>query len=187
MIFIVPKFAKMFDEMLGGEPLPGLTEFVLAISRFMVTSWYWGILGFGVIVVSFKAFKSTAFGSYFIDLVAIKMPPFAGLVQKSTVARFCATLGTLMQSGVSVLNALLIVRDTAGNAVVSKAVQVVHDAVKEGENMAKPMENTRAFPIMVVSMVEVGEETGALPEMLGRIAKVYEEEGSRATITSSPP
>jgi len=176
MIFIVPKFAKMFDEMLGGEPLPALTEFVLGVSNFMVHSWYWGILGAIVLFIGLKAFKSTAFGSYFLDLVAIKMPPFSGLVMKSTVARFCATLGTLMQSGVSVLNALIIVRDTTGNAVVSKAVQVVHDAVKEGENMAKPMEQTRAFPIMVVSMVEVGEETGALPEMLGRIAKVYEDE-----------
>ena len=123
-----------------------------------------------------KVFKSTSFGSYFLDLVAVKMPPFNGLVVKSTVARYCSTLGTLMQSGVSVLNALLIVRDTTGNAVVSRAVQVVHDAVKEGESMAKPMESTRVFPIMVVSMVEVGEETGALPDMLNRVAKVYEEE-----------
>lgn len=176
MIFIVPKFAKMFDEMLGGEPLPILTEIVIFISNFMLNYWYIGIAGFIALIVMVRIFKSTRAGSYFIDLVAIKMPPFAGLVQKSTVARFCSTLGTLMQSGVSVLNALQIVRDTTGNAVVSRAIQVVHDAVKEGENMAKPMEATRAFPIMVVSMVEVGEETGALPEMLTRIAKVYEEE-----------
>lgn len=176
MVFIVPKFSKMFTEMLGGEKLPPLTRFVVGISDFMVGSWYWAIIIGFVVFFTFRTIRRTSAGSYFFDLVAIKMPPFNSLVTKSTVARFCSTLGTLMQSGVSVLNALQIVRDTAGNAVVSRAVQVVHDAVKEGESMAKPLESTKVFPLMVVSMVEVGEETGALPEMLTRIAKVYEEE-----------
>ncbi len=176
LYFIVPKFKKMFKEMLGDEPLPLLTRIVVACSDFIKDHIIIALAGGAVFVVAFVLFKRTKFGSYFIDVVAIKMPPFGGLVTKSSVARFCSTLGTLMDSGVSVLNALQIVRDTAGNEVVARAVQVVHDAVKEGEGMAKPLESTRVFPIMVVSMIEVGEETGALPEMLDRVAKVYEEE-----------
>ena len=122
------------------------------------------------------ALKNTAYGSYFIDMVTLKMPPFGSLVTKSSVARFCSTLSTLMDSGVAVLQALIIVRDTAGNEVVARGIQVVHDAVKEGEGMAKPLESTNIFPLMVVSMIEVGEETGSLPDMLGRVAAVYEEE-----------
>ncbi len=176
LYFIVPKFKKMFAELLGDEPLPLLTRIVIAASDFIKDQFLIALLGGIAFVVAFIIFKRTKFGSYFIDLVSIKMPPFGGLVTKSAVARFCSTLGTLMQSGVSVLSALQIVRDTAGNEVVSRAVQVVHDAVKEGEGMAKPLESTRVFPVMVVSMIEVGEETGALPEMLNRVAKVYEEE-----------
>jgi len=176
MIFIVPKFAKMFDEMLGGEPLPGLTQFVIMISDIMVNRAWIAVIFVVLLVIAFKIIKSTKTGSYMIDLILYKLPPFSALVVKSQSARFCSTLGTLLQSGVSVLNALQIVRDTSGNAVVSTAVQTVHDAVKEGEGMAKPMESTKAFPLMVVSMVEVGEETGALPEMLVRIAGIYEEE-----------
>ena len=180
MIFIVPKFAKIFSEMLAGEPLPGLTQFVIGISDIMMHRLHLIIGGVIFLVVGFKFAKKTKQGEYFFDLVAIKMPPFADLVTKASVARFCSTLGTLMSSGVSVLNALIIVRDTVGNLVVSNAVQVVHDAVKEGEGMTKPLASTEVFPPMVVSMIEVGEETGALPEMLDRIAKTYEEEVDNA-------
>jgi len=153
-----------------------LTQIVIHISDFMLHQAYIGVIGFVVFIIVFRMFKKTAFGSYFIDLVLMKTPPINQLVIKSSVARFCSTLGTLMSSGVSVLNALQIVRDTSGNQCIARAVQVVHDAVKEGEGMAKPLESTNTFPLMVVSMIEVGEETGALPEMLGRVAKVYEEE-----------
>lgn len=180
MIFIVPKFAKIFGEMLAGEPLPGLTRLVIGISDFMMNQALTGIIGMVVIFFAFKMAVRTKVGSYTFDLLAIKTPPFSDLVTKSAVARFCSTLGTLMNSGVSVLNALIIVRDTVGNEVVAQAVQVVHDAVKEGEGMSKPLESTQVFPGMVVSMIEVGEETGALPEMLERIAKNYEEEVDQA-------
>ena len=176
LYFIVPKFKKMFTEMLGNEPLPLLTRIVVALSNILAERFISAVAVITVLVIAFVMFKRTKLGSYLIDLVAIKTPPFGTLVTKSAVARFCATLGTLMQSGVSVLNALQIVRDTAGNEVISRAVQVVHDAVKEGEGMSKPLESTKVFPLMVVSMIEVGEETGALPEMLNRVAKVYEEE-----------
>jgi type IV pilus assembly protein PilC len=180
MVFIVPKFAKMFDEMLPGEPLPGLTNIVITISKFMqehVLIMVGGIVG---IIVLIKFLKSTGPGAYVFDWLAITLPPFNSLAVRASVARFCRTLGTLMQSGVAVLQALQIVRDTAGNAIISKAIQDVHDAVKEGEGMTKPLEAAGVFPGMVVSMIEVGEETGALPEMLNRIADVYEEEVDRA-------
>ena len=111
-----------------------------------------------------------------IDTVLLKAPPFGTLFTKVSVARFARTLSTLLASGVSILNALEIVRDTSTNQLVSNAVQSVHDAVKEGETITVPLENAKVFPDMVVSMIEVGEETGALPEMLNRIADVYEEE-----------
>jgi len=180
MIFIVPKFAKMFDEMLAGEPLPGLTVVVIHISDFMQDH---AIACIGIIIgiiVGFKMLKKTKPGAFMIDVIVIKMPPINQLAIRSVVARFCRTLGTLMQSGVAVLQALQIVRDTAGNEVVARAIQTVHDAVKEGEGMTKPLEQAKVFPGMVVSMIEVGEETGALPEMLNRVADVYEEEIDRA-------
>ncbi|MFA5203467.1 MAG: type II secretion system F family protein [Lentisphaeria bacterium] len=180
MVFIVPKFAKIFDEMLPGEPLPALTQLIISISVFMQQQILIMLGIIAAIVIGFKVFKNTKGGSYMIDLMMIKMPPFNQLAIRSSVARFCRTLGTLMQSGVAVLQALQIVKDTAGNEVVARAVQVVHDSVKEGEGMSKPMESTTIFPGMVVSMVEVGEETGALPEMLNRIADIYEEEVDRA-------
>ncbi len=180
MIFIVPKFAKIFDEMLPGEPLPGLTQVVIGISTFMQER---AVLMFGMIigaVILLKLFKKTKPGAYTVDMLVIKVPPINQLAIRATVARFCRTLGTLMQSGVAVLQALQIVRDTAGNEIVARAIQSVHDAVKEGEGMTRPLEQSQVFPGMVVSMIEVGEETGALPEMLNRIADVYEEEVDRA-------
>ena len=180
MVFIVPKFAKMFDEMLAGEPLPGLTVIVIGISNFMqnhILVMIGGIVG-GIVAI--KMLKQTKPGAYVFDYVGIKLPPINQLVIRATVARFCRTLGTLMQSGVAVLQALQIVRDTAGNELVARAIQSVHDAVKEGEGMTRPLEQSKVFPGMVVSMIEVGEETGALPEMLNRIADVYEEEVDRA-------
>ena len=179
MIFIVPKFAQMFDEMLAGEPLPGLTQFVLEISHAMQTKA--GHIAVGLVVgfIIFRMMLKTKQGAYLIDLVTIKTPPISGLVTKVAVARFCSTLGTLMSSGVSVLNALLITRDTSGNHVVATAVQTVHDSVREGEGITRPLESTKVFPGMVVSMIEVGEETGALPDMLNRIAITYEEEVDR--------
>jgi type IV pilus assembly protein PilC len=180
MIFIVPKFAKIFEEMLGGEGLPPLTQLVISISELLMHRGYIPLTVLVVMIVAYKQLKKTNAGSYFFDLVAFRTPPFSDLVVKSSVARFCSTLSTLMSSGVSVLNALIIVRDTVGNRVVSQAVQVIHDAVKEGEGMTKPLSATEAFPPMVVSMIEVGEETGALPEMMGRISKQYEEEVDNA-------
>ncbi len=180
MYFVVPKFAEIFDEMLEGEALPKLTEFVIGASTVLKEQ---GLLVLGCVVgffVLLKMIKKTKKGGYAVDWLKLKMPPMNQLVVRSAVARMCRTLGTLMNSGVSVLQALQIVKETSGNEVVAQATQTVHDAVKEGENMAPPMESTNVFPVIVISMVEVGEETGSLPEMLNRIADVYEEEVDRA-------
>jgi len=112
--------------------------------------------------------------------VKLSLPLFGNLIRKTVVGRFTRTLGTLMTAGVPVLQALNIVRDTAGNEVIARAVAQIHDAVKEGENMAPPIEATGVFPPMVISMVQVGEETGELPEMLIKIADNYDDEVDNA-------
>ena len=123
-----------------------------------------------------KLWKRTQAGLYMSDKMKLKTPLFGQLFMKSAIARFTRTLGTLMGAGVPVLQALNIVRDTAGNEVIARAVQGVHDSVKEGESMAAPMESSGIFPDMVISMVDVGEETGALPEMMLKIADTYDDE-----------
>jgi len=180
MIFIVPKFEKMFAEMLPGEPLPELTELVVGISKVMASNAPQVAIGLVVFIICFKMLLKTKAGRMAFDTASLKVPPFNGLVVKNASARFCRTLGTLMASGVAILQALMIVKDTSGNELVAKAIQDVHDAVKEGEGMTKPLEASHVFPLMLCSMVEVGEETGALPDMLNRVAAVYEEEVDRA-------
>ena len=180
MIFIVPKFEKMFAEMLPGEPLPELTELVVNISRIMAEHALAVFIGLVVFIICFKIALKTKLGRLAFDTASLKCPPFNGLVVKNASARFCRTLGTLMASGVAILQALMIVKDTSGNELVAKAIQDVHDAVKEGEGMTKPLIASHVFPLMLCSMVEVGEETGALPDMLNRVANVYEEEVDRA-------
>jgi type IV pilus assembly protein PilC len=134
------------------------------------------IIVLGLLFVAFKIISKTHKGKWVIDWVKYNAPLFGPLVSKSAIARFSRTLGTLMGSGVPVLQALDIVRDTSGNEVVSTAIQTVRDAVKEGETMAGPLESTKVFPAMVISMIEVGEETGKLPEMMEKIANTYDEE-----------
>jgi type IV pilus assembly protein PilC len=180
MLFIVPKFKKIFEELLEGEPLPGLTQFVMKISDVLK---FHALEMLGVLFALFVIYKiagKTKKGKYAIDWVKYRMPLFGPIIAKSSISRFSRTLGTLMGSGVPVLNALTIVKDTAGNETVSNAVQQVHDAVKEGEGMAGPLSATKIFPEMVISMIEVGEETGKLPEMLDKIADTYDEEVDNA-------
>jgi type IV pilus assembly protein PilC len=115
-----------------------------------------------------------------LDVLSLKMPITGTLAQRSAVSKITRTLGTLLSSGVPILQSLQIVRDTTGNRVLAKAVQTVHDSVKEGESMTQPLSQCPVFPPMVVSMVEVGEETGALAEMLTRIANTYDDEVDNA-------
>ena len=135
------------------------------------------IVGF---VIFLKLFGKTTKGRFILDKLTLHMPVFGPLMQKVGIARFTRTLGTLIASGVPILQALNIVRETAGNAVIANAVTRVHDAVKEGERIVQPLEASKVFPPMVVSMVDVGEETGALPDMLMKIADVYDDEVDNA-------
>lgn len=180
MIFVVPKFKTIFEDLLRGAPLPALTQVVLNVSDF-VRDNYLVTAGIIIIVcVSFRLIRRTQGGSHLIDHLILRIPPTGDLFLKAAIARFTRTLGTLMESGVPILQALRITRETSGNSVLAKAVNVVHDRVKEGGNVAGTLESTAVFPSMVTSMIEVGEETGALPEMLTRIADTYDEEVDNA-------
>ncbi len=180
MIFIVPKFEVMFSEMLDGAQLPAITQFVMGISRWLQNNIIVAIVIVVVLVIAMKFILKTEKGRFYFDKGIYNAPIIGLLISRNAISKFSRTLGTLMGSGVPVLNALQIVRDTAGNELVSKAVQQVHDAVKEGEPMAPPLQATKIFPDMVISMIEVGEETGKLPDMLEKIADTYDEEVDNA-------
>lgn len=180
MVFVVPKFEDIFQSMLKGQPLPALTQGLLSVSNFIKNHF---LIVLGVIVgavVFWKIVSKSKLGRKAIDWVMIHMPPFGDLFLKAAIARFSRTFGTLLASGVPILQSLNITRDTSGNVHVANAIDVVHDRVKEGDNVAKPLESTKIFPGMVTSMIEVGEETGAMPDMLTRIADTYDEEVDNA-------
>lgn len=186
LVFVVPKFQQIFHDMLGDENLPGLTLFVINASNF-VKAAFWPplhLLATGgvvfVLIAGFAAFSRSKFGRRFLDTVALKMPVFGDLTRKTSISRFSRTLGTLVTSGVPILQALNITRETAGNVVVGNAIGKVHDSVKEGESIVHPLEASGVFPPMVISMIDVGEETGQLPEMLLKIAEVYDDEVDNA-------
>lgn len=180
LVFIVPKFQQIFTDMLGGKQMPALTRFVMGASD-MVKNNFLYILGVAVVVfVSYKLFARTAGGRRAIDRTKLFMPLFGDLVRKSSISRFSRTLGTLVTSGVPILQALNITRETAGNAIIAEAIGKVHDSVKEGESIVQPLEASGVFPPMVISMIDVGEETGQLPEMLLKVAEVYDDEVDNA-------
>lgn len=180
LVFIVPKFEAIFDDMLGGKPLPGLTQFVIGTSNFVKNNLLLIIGAFIGLAVTYKFASKTAKGSALIDAFLLRAPLFGDLTKKSAISRFSRTLGTLVTSGVPILQALNITRETAGNAVISGAINRVHDSVREGESIVQPLEASGIFPPMVVSMIDVGEETGQLPDMLLKIADVYDDEVDNA-------
>ena len=186
LTFIVPKFKEIFDQMLNGKALPGLTTFVINLSEGLQKNLLWLALGAVAAFVGFKMMSKTVGGRRFIDKVKLSIPMFGDIQRKSAVSRFSRTLGNLVTSGVPILQALNITKETAGNVVISDAIASVHDAVKEGESVVAPLEASKVFPPMVISMVDVGEETGQLPEMLLKVADVYDDEvdNSVAALTS---
>ena len=178
LTYIVPKFTAIFESMVegGADSMPVLTKTVIAASDFLQHNI---LIIFGAIALGIfggKAYIATKGGRRTVDKLVLKLPLFGPVLLKSAVARFTRTLGTLVTSGVPILQALNITRDTAGNNTVSEAIMRVHDAVKEGESMVAPLNASKIFPAMVISMIEVGEETGQLPEMLLKIADVYDDE-----------
>jgi type IV pilus assembly protein PilC len=186
LTMIVPKFATIFKDMLGdGAELPALTLYVMKASDFLKNIIfppyvYFTVTIGGAIYGLVWWLKNTPKGNNFGDRVALKAPVFGDLTRKSAIARFTRTLGTLVTSGVPILQALNITKETAGNVVLADAITKVHDAVKEGESIVSPLEASGVFPPMVISMVDVGEETGQLPEMLLKVAEVYDDEVDNA-------
>jgi type IV pilus assembly protein PilC len=187
LIKVVPKFKEVFEGMLPpGAQLPWFTRVVMGISDMVKNNFLVTLAGVVAFLVVFMLFVRTKFGRRIFDTVKLKVPVLGPVVSKVAIGRFSRTLGTLVSSGVPILQALNIVKETAGNVVVASAVSSVHDSVKEGETITAPLEASGVFPPMVVSMVDVGEQTGALPEMLLKIADTYDEEvdNSVAAMTS---
>jgi type IV pilus assembly protein PilC len=179
MCFVVPKFKDVFAGM--GFALPGFTVFVLAVSD-MIKNHILETMGIvAVVVVIFLVVTGkTKIGRLLWDKFKLKMPALGPVISKVAISRFTRTLGTLVSSGVPILQALTIVKETSGNVIISNAIGKVHESVKEGETITAPLEASGVFPPMVVSMVDVGEQTGAMPEMLLKIADNYDEEVDNA-------
>ena len=180
LVTVIPKFKQVFNDMLGGQALPAITEMVIQASEWVQHNGITIAIIVAAIIIIKKIVGKTEAGARFYDWLSLKMPVTGTLVQRTAVSRVTRTLGTLLSSGVPILQSLVIVRDTTGNRIISRALQNVHDAVKEGEGMTQPLSQCTVFPPMVVSMVEVGEETGALADMLTRIANNYDDEVDNA-------
>lgn len=174
LVFLVPTFVGMFATLGGDLPLP--TKILLAISNGLTGYWYLLLGGGFGLVFGYRAAGNTEKGRLVIDGIMLKLPVFGQMTRKVAVAKFTRTFGTLMSSGVPLLQALDIVSDTAGNAVIVGAVRQTRSSIKEGETISKPLAASAVFPPMVVQMIAVGEETGALDSMLRKIADFYDEE-----------
>jgi len=171
---VIPTFATLFAGLGAELPLP--TRVVIALSNGLVRFGPFVLVGIGGLVFAFRAYYNTAGGRMVVDGIMLKAPVFGPMMRKIAVARFCRTLATLLASGVSILEALDITARTAGNAVVEKALNTTRKSIEGGETIANPLKETAVFPPMVVQMISVGEATGALDTMLGKIADFYEEE-----------
>jgi len=175
MMFIIPKFKNMFAEM-GLGSLPALTSLLIDIADGIKSFWFL-LPGIPIaIVIAYKVTAANPQGRFMIDTGKLHLPVFGGLIRKSVISRFCRTLGTLLESGVTILDALNILRGAVGNAVIANAVGEVHASIREGDNIATPLRRCKAFDDIVVNMIDVGEETGELPKMLSKIADNYDSE-----------
>lgn len=174
MIYVVPKFAKMFQD-LGGD-LPFLTQMLIDLSNNLVEYWYIPLLVLAGVIMLYKIIASTGQGRYFLDRIKLRLPIFGAIVQKSAIARFSRTFGTLLDTGVPILQTLVIVKDTSGNEVVSRAMVEIHASIRDGDTVSEPMKKFSVFPPLVVHMIAVGEETGALDKMLLKVAEAFERE-----------
>ena len=172
MLFVVPAFEKMFADI--GQSLPAPTQLLLSTSQAIQTYWFL-LPGIPILLVfSMKMVARTERGGRALDAFKLKMPVFGNIIKKSSVARFCRTLGTLIASGVPILEALRIVRDAVGNIIISNAIEDVHSSIREGDTIADPLRASGIFDELLVNMIDVGEETGELDKMLMKIADNYE-------------
>ncbi|MGH2830535.1 MAG: type II secretion system F family protein, partial [Actinomycetota bacterium] len=174
LLFVVPMFENLYKDLGGTLPLP--TRLLIGVSNVMKKLWYLvGAVAIGG-GIGVRKWIASEKGRATWDKIKLKMPVFGGLVHKTALSRFSRTLGVLIRSGVPILQSLDIVQETSGNAVVAKATKDVQTSVKEGESIAKPLERHAVFPPMVVQMIAVGEETGALDTMLSKISDFYDQE-----------
>lgn len=174
LLFVIPVFEKMFQDFGGELPLP--TQMVIDLSNWSVANGYLFIIVPVGLGIGFTALKRNPKGKRMLDRVALGLPIFGELIRKTAVARFTRTMGTMLSSGVPILDALEIVAKASGNAVVSDGILYAKQRVSEGKTLAEPLQETRIFPPMVCQMVHIGESTGAMDTMLSKIADFYEEE-----------
>jgi len=174
MTFIVPKFKEVFEQV--KVPMPALTVVLMGISNFVLNFW-WVIIALPIVSwFAVKAWSRTKGGAITVDRLKLKAPLIGMIIKKSVISRFCRTLGTLLQSGVPILEALAIVKNATGNEVISNAIGQVHDSIREGESIAEPLGASGVFDDLVINMIDVGEETGELDKMLLKIADNYDAE-----------
>jgi type IV pilus assembly protein PilC len=174
LMFIIPTFARMFKDFGGELPLP--TKIVMGLSDFLRAYWYILAAGAGALVFAFNRYYATSGGRRTIDRLLLRIPVLGMVIRKGAVARFTRTLGTLISSGVPILNGLEITARTAGNKVVEEAVMATRDSISQGNTISEPLKASGVFPPMVTQMISVGEQTGALDEMLDKIANFYDDE-----------
>ncbi len=174
LVFVIPVFEDMFKSF--GSALPTPTQIVVNMSRFLKGNIHWVLIALGALIYGFKRYRDTASGRKQTDAVFLKLPIFGNLLKKTAVARFTRTLGTMISSGVPILDALEIVAKTAGNVVIEEIIYEVRGSIAEGQTIAEPLSENDIFPGMVIQMIAVGEATGALDSMLEKIADFYDEE-----------
>lgn len=173
MVFIIPRFEQMFREMNIGE-MPALTSLLMFVAHTMADFWYLLLLLPVIATFAFRFVVKIPEGRKYVDKVKLNIPVFGMIASKSAVSRFCRTLGTLIQSGVPILEALSIIKNATGNQIVADAIEAVHCSIKEGDTIAEPLRHSGVFDELVVNMVQVGEETGELDKMLIKVADNYE-------------
>jgi type IV pilus assembly protein PilC len=178
LIFVIPVFQEMFSEF--GAKLPGPTLWVIAMSEFVKSKIHYILGALVIFFVAFKKYYKTDNGRVTVDATMLKLPVFGMLLRKVAVAKFTRTMGTMLSSGVAILEALDIVAKTAGNRIVERAIYSVRSGISEGRTMADPLQASGVFPPMVCQMISVGESTGALDAMLEKIADFYDEEVDQA-------
>ncbi|RLB28023.1 MAG: type II secretion system F family protein [Deltaproteobacteria bacterium] len=174
LIFVIPVFEDMFASF--GSALPVPTQIVVNMSNFLKGNIHWCILGLVALIFAFKRYRGSTSGRRQTDALMLKLPIFGDLLRKSAVARFTRTLGTMIQSGVPILDGLEIVAKTSGNVILEEVIYEVRSSIAEGQTIAEPLSESGIFPSMVVQMISVGEATGALDTMLEKIADFYDEE-----------
>jgi type IV pilus assembly protein PilC len=175
-VFVIPRFKALLADLTGRAQLPAFTEFVLNSSQWIKDHLLVMAGGLTAVVLAYRWVNATGAGRAAIDRFKLKLPVVGKIMRRAAIARLARTLGAMLKSGVPMLQALTIVRETASNMVFAQALQQTHDRVKEGDTLTSPLQRSGVFPATVISMIDVGEQTGALPEMLLRVADNYDEE-----------